>query len=37
MDTAFVLIFLTLLRIVLPVVVILLIGTLVERRTSATH
>jgi len=37
MDTAFVLIFLTLLRIVLPVVVILLIGTLVERRQSAVH
>ena len=37
MDTAFVLIFLTLLRIVLPVAVILLIGTLVERRQSAVH
>jgi hypothetical protein len=37
MDTMFVLTLLTLLRIVLPVAVILLIGSLVERRRSAVH
>jgi hypothetical protein len=37
MDTMLVLTLLTLLRIVLPVAVILLIGSLVERRRSAAR